>query len=88
MEKVVPEALVELQECSASFQDIMEGIQEDPCVLSLLERRKGQRGFRDLQGDSLRSALVKILTKLVRHDCSTCTCMYSTRNTRLLQLCN
>ena len=73
---MIPDALEELQQSSALFGGIMQDIREDPCVLSLLERRKGQRGFRDLQGDSLRNTLEKILSKLVRFACIYIQCTY------------
>lgn len=57
--------LQDLQDSSTSFQEIMGTIHEDPFVFSLLERRRGQKGFRDLQGDSLRIALDRILSSLV-----------------------
>ena len=57
--------LQDLQDSSTSFQEITSTIHEDPFVLSLLERRRGQKGFRDLQGDSLRLALDRVLSSLV-----------------------
>ena len=43
----------------------MSSIHDDPFVLSLLEKRRGQKGFRDLQGDSLRNGFDIIFKLLV-----------------------
>ena len=42
---------------SESLQEIMRSIREDPRVLSLLSKKRGQTGVRDLQGESLRANL-------------------------------
>ena len=54
-----------LQDTSVRLQDIMSSIHDDPFVLSLLEKRRGQKGFRDLQGESLRNGLDIIFKLLV-----------------------
>ncbi len=65
-EERISAGLDQLQSCSVEFQEIMNSIHEDPFVFSLLERRRGQKGFRDLQGDSLQQGLETILEILVR----------------------
>ena len=90
-EERISAGLDQLQSCSVAFQEIMNSIHEDPFVFSLLEGRRGQKGFRDLQGDSLQQGLETILEILVRsknihvHVCTvhvhvhvllyTCTCV-------------
>eukprot|EP00731_Ephydatia_muelleri_P030623 Em0022g137a len=46
-----------LQVASESLQEVMGSIREDPRVLSLLSKKRGQTGVRDLQGESLRANL-------------------------------
>ena len=70
-ERLCPEqcpksGLEELQSCSVRFQEVMISIHEDPFVFSLLERRRGQKGFRDLQGDTLQQTLENVNYLLVQ----------------------
>ena len=84
-EERISAGLDQLQSCSVEFQEIMNSIHEDPFVFSLLERRRGQKGFRDLQGDSLQQGLETILEILVRTHV-----LYSTCNSvcdRYMYLC-
>ena len=60
--------LTNLQKATTKFQEIIRSIQEDPRLLSLMEKRRGQKGFRELQGESLRHAgnvMLKILVSLL-----------------------
>ncbi len=66
-DQYLPSGLDELQSCSVKFQEIMNSIHDDPFVFSLLERRRGQKGFRDLQGDSLQQGLENVFNLLVRN---------------------
>ena len=56
----------ELQEATAKYQEVVKSVQDDPRLLSLLGKRRGQKGFRELQGDALRQCCSKIQTYLVR----------------------
>ena len=58
--------LSDLQQATAKFQDVVQSIRDDPRLLSLLGKRRGQKGFRELQGDSLRQCFDKIQTNMVR----------------------
>lgn len=57
--------LAELQRASARFQEIAVSIRDDPRLLSLVEKRRGQKGLRELQGEVLRLACNSILTIMV-----------------------
>ena len=50
---------------SESLQEVMGSIREDPRVLSLLSKKRGQTGVRDLQGESLRANLDAVHGMLV-----------------------
>lgn len=54
-----------LQEASRKYQDIMQSISNDSQVLSLLERKSGQKGFGGLAGDALRQTLQNAAVLLV-----------------------
>ncbi len=54
-----------LQRATARYQEVTQSIRDDPRLLSLLEKRRGQKGFRELQGDSLRHSLEAVLSSLV-----------------------
>lgn len=43
------------------FQEIMKAIVADPKVLSILNKRKGQKGWRELQGDNLKDVLLSVI---------------------------
>lgn len=53
--------LANLQTMTTKFQEIARSIRDDPRLLSLLYKRQGQKGFRDLQGEALRLACKSIL---------------------------
>ena len=57
--------LVELQKAGAKFQEIAVSIRDDPRLLSLVEKRRGQKGLRELQGETLRNACNSILDIMV-----------------------
>ncbi len=57
--------LIEMQKASSKFQEITESIRVDPRLLSLLEKRRGQKGFREMQGEALRKLCGTILAILV-----------------------
>ena len=54
-----------LQEASRKYLDIMQSISNDCQVLSLLERKSGQKGFGGLTGDALRQTLQNAAVLLV-----------------------
>ena len=58
--------LIEMQKVSAKFQEITQSIRADPRLLSLMEKRRGQKGFREMQGEALRQTCATILALLVR----------------------
>lgn len=60
--------LTQLQVATKSLQEVMKGIQDDPSSLSLLEKRKWQKGFRDLQGDKLSTVLKDVIQILVSNN--------------------
>ena len=43
----------------------MSAVLKDPKVLSVLEKKRGHRGYRDLQGENLRKLLFQLVTKQV-----------------------
>ena len=43
----------------------MLAVQKDPMVLSVLERKKGERGYRRLQGEVLREELLLLIAAQV-----------------------
>ncbi|KAJ8024411.1 Dynein heavy chain domain-containing protein 1 [Holothuria leucospilota] len=55
----VSELVELLQECQA--KEIMKAIVADPKVLSILNKRKGQKGWRELQGDNLKDVLLSVI---------------------------
>lgn len=57
--------LSDLQQVTSKFQEVVKSIQDDPRLLSLLGKRRGQKGFRELQGDTLRQCFDKIQTNMV-----------------------
>ena len=46
---------------SSFNQEIMKAVVADPKVMSVLEKRKGQKGHRELQGDVLRELLLSLI---------------------------
>lgn len=52
-------------EATTTFQEVVEGIVGDPQPLSLLQKRRGEKGSRELQGDLLRQALEEVIALLV-----------------------
>ncbi|XP_071803571.1 dynein heavy chain domain-containing protein 1-like isoform X3 [Asterias amurensis] len=44
------------------YQDIMKAVVTDPKVMSVLEKRKGQKGYREIQGDVLRELLASLIS--------------------------
>lgn len=59
------EGLKELQKATVKFQEIALSIRDDPRLLSLLFKRRGQKGFRELQGDQLRHCIEEVESILV-----------------------
>ena len=57
--------LADLQRASIKLQDITKSIRIDPRLLSLMDKRRGQKGFRELQGEALRNTCNRILETLV-----------------------
>ena len=53
-------------------QDIMKAVANDPKVLSILSKRKGQKGWRELQGDVLRDNLMQ----LIKHQVLVSYCLF------------
>ena len=43
----------------------MSAVLKDPKVLSVLEKKRGNRGYRELQGENLRKLLFQLVTKQV-----------------------
>ncbi len=43
----------------------MKAVVTDPKVMSVLEKRKGQKGYRELQGDVLRELLTALISTQV-----------------------
>lgn len=60
------EGLKDLQHATTKFQEITLSIRDDPRLLSLLGKRRGQKGFRELQGDQLRRCIQEVDSALVR----------------------
>lgn len=58
-------AVDQLQIVTKQFQEIMNSITDDPRALSLLGKKRGQKGFREIQGDSLRTSLDSVYRSLV-----------------------
>ena len=54
------------------IQDIMKAVANDPKVLSILSKRKGQKGWRELQGDVLSDNLMQLIKQQVSN------CFFST----------
>lgn len=63
------DGLKSLQQATEKFQEVTQSIHDDPRLLSLLGKRRGQKGFREMQGEQLRQCLSDILSTLV------CLCM-------------
>ncbi len=57
--------LTELQQGSSKCQEIVQSIRDDPRLLSLMGKRRGQKGFRDLQGEHLRQRIHEMELVLV-----------------------
>ena len=57
--------LEELKSASSKFQEITTSIRDDPRLLSLVDKRRGQKGMRELQGETLRMACNSILDTMV-----------------------
>ena len=58
-------AVDQLQIVTKQFQEIINSITDDPRALSLLGKKRGQKGFREIQGDSLRTSLDSVYKSLV-----------------------
>ena len=57
--------LVNLQTAVSKFQEITEGMRDDRRLSSLIQKRRGQKGFREIQGEALRQTCDTILIDLV-----------------------
>ena len=57
--------LSSLQKAGAKFQEIAMSIRDDSRLLSLVEKRRGQKGLRELQGETLILACNSILALMV-----------------------
>lgn len=55
----------DLQRATSKYQEITLSIRSDPRLLSLLEKRRGQKGFREIQGAALKHICGEILALLV-----------------------
>ena len=60
------EEVERLQQATGRLREVMRSVQDDPLALSLLGKRRGQKGFKELQGDTLRLNLRGTLALLVR----------------------
>ncbi|XP_038044677.1 dynein heavy chain domain-containing protein 1-like [Patiria miniata] len=54
---------IQFDSVDLKYQEIMKAVVADPKVLSVLEKRKGQKGHRELQGDTLRELLSSLIIK-------------------------
>lgn len=59
------DGLESLQQATEKFQEVTQSIHDDPRLLSLLGKRRGQKGFREMQGEQLRQCLSGVLSTLV-----------------------
>lgn len=66
-EQQIQSGLKELQQAGSKYQEIVVSIRDDPRLLSLLSKRRGQKGFRDLQGEQLRQRAHEVDSVLVGH---------------------
>ena len=57
--------LASLQEATTKFQEVVRSIREEPQVFFLVVKKKGRKGFRELQGETLRRACKSILNTIV-----------------------
>ena len=48
-----------------SLQEHMAAVLKDSKVLSVLEKKRGDKGYRELQGDKLRELFVDVISKEV-----------------------
>ena len=55
----------ELQQATTKYQEVTLSIRDDPRLLSLLGKRRGQKGFRELQGEQLRQRIQEVDSLLV-----------------------
>ena len=68
------DGLESLQLATEKFQEVTQSIHDDPRLLSLLGKRRGQKGFREMQGEQLRQCLNGVLSTLV------CVCVRESSN--------
>lgn len=47
------------------IQDFMASVSRDPKLLSVLSKKRGEKGYRELQGENLRSMLFSLLKEEV-----------------------
>jgi len=57
----VTQLFQEFNDIDLKYQEHMLAVQKDPMVLSVLERKKGERGYRRLQGEVLREELLLLI---------------------------
>ena len=57
--------LPQLQSASKHLMEVMDSIQGDPRLFSLLSKGRGRKGVRDLQGPELRKKLKTVIHCLV-----------------------
>ena len=62
------------QQATGRFQEVTQSIHGDPRLLSLLGKRRGQKGLREMQGEQLRKSLRTILSMLVSVHVCVCVC--------------
>eukprot|EP00794_Sanderia_malayensis_P003656 gene3656-4173_t len=53
----------EYEEVDLKYKEHMSAVLKDPKVLSVLEKKRGEKGFRDLQGENLRTVFFELITK-------------------------
>eukprot|EP00795_Rhopilema_esculentum_P014239 gene14239-5264_t len=57
------ELRVDFHDIDAKYKEHMSAVLKDPKVLSVLEKKRGDRGYRELQGENLRKLLFQLVTK-------------------------
>ncbi|XP_077979356.1 dynein heavy chain domain-containing protein 1-like [Glandiceps talaboti] len=60
----MPEQAIKFEDVDLKFQEVMKSVVGDPRVLSILNKRKGQKGWREMQGDVLKKVYQTLIRKM------------------------
>ncbi|XP_070566099.1 dynein heavy chain domain-containing protein 1-like isoform X2 [Ptychodera flava] len=64
MVQEMAEQAIKFEDVDLKFQEVMKSVVGDPKVMSILSKRKGQKGWRELQGENLKKVFQTLIRKM------------------------